>query len=128
MPSGRQRFLLFVLMFQSFSSDDMNNSIRTYPFIDVFAGAGGLGEGFLSCGSRQIKFTAVASVEKEAIPCRTLVLRHFFHSFSGRKIPGAYYKYISGEIDRASLFETLSAGSRRCRKICSLLGYGQQHS
>lgn len=105
MPSGRQRFLLFVLMFQSFSSDDMNNSIRTYPFIDVFAGAGGLGEGFLSCGSRQIKFTAVASVEKEAIPCRTLVLRHFFHSFSGRKIPGAYYKYISGEIDRATLFE-----------------------
>lgn len=82
----------------------MNDSIRTYPFIDVFAGAGGLGEGFLSCGNRK-KFAAVASVEKEEVPCSTLKLRHFFHSFPRGEVPEAYYKYISGEIDRTTLFE-----------------------
>ena len=81
------------------------NSIRVYPFIDVFAGAGGLGEGFLSFRSRKIKFAAAASVEKEAVPCSTLVLRHFFHLFPKGKVPGAYYKYVSGEMSREALFE-----------------------
>lgn len=64
--------------------------------IDLFAGPGGLGEGFSafeSPGGRH-PFKIAASVEKEASAHKTLTLRAFFRKFLGRKVPKAYYDYL----------------------------------
>lgn len=86
----------------------MNNKQQKYesfPYIDIFAGAGGLGEGF---GSLWIHggyaFHAALSVEHDAAACRTLLLRHFFRQFVQKSVPEEYYKYIRGEISRHTLF------------------------
>ena len=58
------------------------------PFIDIFAGPGGLGEGFSSLkykGSHVFK--PVLSIEKEKRAHETLLLRSFYRQFlhAGRK-------------------------------------------
>jgi len=76
--------------------------------IDLFAGPGGLGEGFASyVDSRTGKtpFSIVASVEKEASAHKTLQLRSFFRKFPKGKVPIEYYQYVRGEgITRNELF------------------------
>lgn len=78
-----------------------------YSVIDLFAGPGGLGEGFSSFSHRkgQFPFHIEMSVEKEKSAHKTLELRAFFRQFSGRA-PKAYYQYLKGEneLDRAKLF------------------------
>jgi DNA (cytosine-5)-methyltransferase 1 len=67
--------------------------------VDLFAGPGGLGEGFSSIrrpdGSRQ--FQTIVSVEKEPAAHRTLTLRAFYRLLhdSGMGMP-AYYDYLQG--------------------------------
>lgn len=61
--------------------------------VDLFAGPGGLGEGFsrFTCeGSRPFKL--VASVEQDAKAHRTLTLRAFFRQFD--RVPEDYYEYV----------------------------------
>ena len=66
--------------------------------VDLFAGPGGLGEGFSSyedeAGKRPFKL--VASVEKEASAHRTLTLRAFFRQFEKGEVPSQYYDYVKG--------------------------------
>lgn len=70
-----------------------------YPVIDLFAGPGGLGEGFACVGDKEKpRFKSIASIEQDEFAHRTLLLRHFFKEFSGRQIPKEYYAYISGNI------------------------------
>lgn len=70
-----------------------------FAVVDLFAGPGGLAEGFSSIryrdGSRP--FNVVLSVEKEASAFQTLRLRSFFRQFDG-KPPQEYYQFIEGEI------------------------------
>lgn len=67
--------------------------------IDLFAGPGGLGEGFASfkAESNSYPFEIVASVEKEPSAHKTLQLRSFFRKFQGREVPNEYYTYVKGE-------------------------------
>ncbi len=67
------------------------------PVIDLFAGPGGLSEGFeqYSANGRPI-FKCVLSVEKERNAHRTLLLRSFFHQF--KKPPAEYYQYLRGDL------------------------------
>jgi len=74
------------------------------PVVDIFAGAGGLGEGFASCGERQ-QFQVVLSVEKNGDACETLETRAFFRQFRDGEVPEEYYQYIRGEIGKDALFE-----------------------
>ena len=69
-----------------------------FSVIDLFAGPGGLGEGFSSFSHRkgQYPFHIEMSVEKEKSAHKTLELRAFFRQFSG-KAPEAYYQYLKGE-------------------------------
>ena len=101
----------------------------SYPFIDVFAGAGGLGEGFQSfrTGNRPT-FEAVVSVEKEPVFCRTLILRHFFHLFDGREVPEDYYRYVAGEITRDELFARHPDEAEMARRsvLCHIMENGTQ--
>jgi len=77
------------------------------PFIDVFAGPGGLGEGFSaytdSRGRRQ--FESVLSIEKDEHAHRTLMLRSFCRQFPPGDLPEDYYEFLRGEINVDELYE-----------------------
>jgi len=85
------------------------------PVIDLFAGPGGLGEGFstfLTCdGIKPFKVTL--SIEKEPSAHSTLELRAFFRAFDKAPIPKEYYKYLRGEISRNELFFRYPSESQR---------------
>lgn len=72
------------------------------PVIDLFAGPGGLCEGFSSildeAGAR--RFAVKVSVEKDPVAHRTLLLRAIFRKFPRGKVPGCYYDYVRGTITR----------------------------
>src|SRR5690554_1415778 len=70
----------------------------TIKVIDLFAGPGGLGEGFsaFKTADGEHPFKIVASVEKEASAHKTLTLRAFYRQFLGEEIPPAYYEYLRG--------------------------------
>lgn len=74
----------------------MQNPIKV---IDLFAGPGGLGEGF---SSYQVNghnaFKIAISIEKETSAHRTLTLRSFFRQFERDKVPEEYYDFLKGEL------------------------------
>lgn len=71
-----------------------------YAVVDLFAGPGGLAEGFASIreanGTRP--FRLVLSVEKEDSAFATLRLRSFLRQFEGG-FPAEYYRFLNGEIE-----------------------------
>jgi len=71
----------------------MNKNIN---IIDLFAGPGGLGEGFSAykTSDNYFPFKIQASVEKEASAHRTLQLRAFYRQFRETEAPAEYYEYI----------------------------------
>lgn len=79
--------------------------MRQIPVIDLFAGPGGLAEGFASIRDRSGNpgFDIRLSIEKEASAHCTLELRAFLRSFGGYP-PREYYDYLKGKIDRQTLF------------------------
>lgn len=62
--------------------------------VDIFAGPGGLGEGFSQAG-----FNVILSAEMDPVACETLKLRKFFYQFEDQKVPENYYKFLRGEIE-----------------------------
>lgn len=62
---------------------DMNKNKKPYPIVDVFAGPGGLGEGFASLlnENEMPRFHSVASIESDKHSHKTLLLRHFYRRF-----------------------------------------------
>lgn len=75
------------------------------PVLDLFAGPGGLGEGFAQCriGNRR-PFSIALSVEKEHHAHRTLRLRSFYRQYSSpSNVPSAFYKVLRGEIPAEAL-------------------------
>ncbi|NWF08866.1 DNA cytosine methyltransferase [Pseudomonas salomonii] len=81
---------------------------ESIPVIDLFAGPGGLGEGFSSIGGHQKgvrKFQLRVSIEKDPVAHATLSLRALFRAFPKGEAPEAYYEYIRGEITREELFK-----------------------
>jgi DNA (cytosine-5)-methyltransferase 1 len=78
--------------------------------IDLFAGPGGLGEGFASVGPNDAPaFKIAVSVEKEASAHKTLTLRAFTREFESRILPDEYYQYVRGEITKDCLIEKYPA-------------------
>jgi DNA (cytosine-5)-methyltransferase 1 len=77
-----------------------------YPLVDVFAGPGGLGEGFSSLvrGKKDVCFRSVISIEENEYAHRTLLLRHFLKSFKDGNIPEEYYQYLKGSITLKELY------------------------
>lgn len=78
-----------------------------YPVIDLFAGPGGLGEGFASCRDHRNRplFESVLAVERDEFAHRTLRLRHFLRLFRDDEIPESYFSYLAGGIDAEEFFE-----------------------
>ena len=71
-------------------------SQRAYPVIDLFAGPGGLGEGFSSFRTPDGAFplNVKLSIEKEPTAYRTLTLRSFYRQFPIEHVPTAYYDFL----------------------------------
>lgn len=79
--------------------------MSSIPIIDLFAGPGGLGEGF-SCfrdSAGRAPFRIALSIEKDLIAHQTLELRSFVRQFRSEGVPDEYYKFLRGDLDRASL-------------------------
>ena len=75
----------------------------SFKVVDLFAGPGGLAEGFSSVrddGGNRV-FEIALSVEKEASAFSTLRLRSFVRQF--KQIPADYYAYLDGKISRDEL-------------------------
>jgi DNA (cytosine-5)-methyltransferase 1 len=81
---------------------------RSIPIVDIFAGPGGLGEGFSSLLDEQGKhaFRIALSIEKEEVACRTLRLRAVRRSLAKAGEIEDYFALLRGEIDRDT-FERL---------------------
>jgi DNA (cytosine-5)-methyltransferase 1 len=73
--------------------------------IDLFAGPGGLGEGFSRWrkGDGQPAFKIRLSIEMDPLAHRTLLLRSFYRQFDPAQVPNSYYQYLRGEVIRAEL-------------------------
>ncbi len=85
---------------------DLMATLKPVPVIDLFAGPGGLGEGFSSIydahGERS--FVLKVSIEKDPVAHKTLSLRALFRSFRRDTVPDCYYDYVKGHISRDQLF------------------------
>lgn len=84
------------------------------PLVDLFAGPGGLCEGFSSAYARSagVRFRAVLSIEKEHFAHSTLLLRSFFRQFAGQDVPEEYYACLRGDVTRDELFSAFPQQSK----------------
>lgn len=75
---------------------------RPVKVIDLFAGPGGLGEGFSAYRpkSNTQAFRIALSIEKEDCAHRTLQLRALFRQFNTATVPECYYAYLRGELGK----------------------------
>lgn len=92
-----------------------------YPVVDVFAGPGGLGEGFTAYSSQggRRRFRIALSIEKDATAYRTLLLRSFYRQFP--EPPRGYHSYVKGEISRDELFGRFPRQATASRRAACLL-------
>ena len=73
-----------------------------FNYLDLFAGAGGLSEGFIQAG-----FKPIAHVEMDEAACYTLKTRAAYHWLYAHSKSGLYEQYISGTITRDQLYESI---------------------
>lgn len=74
----------------------MSNQLN---FIDLFAGGGGLSEGFIQEG-----YLPIAHVEADAAACNTLRTRMAYHWLLAAGREDLYADYLTGKIDRDMLY------------------------
>jgi DNA (cytosine-5)-methyltransferase 1 len=87
------------------------------PVIDLFAGPGGLGEGFSTFSAgRNRPFRIHLSIEKDPWAHETLRLRSFFRQFSPDEVPGEYYDVLRGIRTVDALFQAYQAEAKAARQ------------
>ena len=69
-------------------------------YLDLFAGAGGLSEGFIRAG-----FKPIAHVEMDPAACFTLRTRMAYHWLKNQSKENQYVEYLNGCISRSELYE-----------------------
>lgn len=95
----------------------MVSNMSVIRVIDLFAGPGGLGEGFASFEQNGTKpFKIVLSIEKDSVAFETLKLRSFFRQFDKAVVPEEYYQYLRGEIKRSVLFKQYPAEHAKAKQ------------
>lgn len=73
-------------------------------FIDLFAGAGGLSEGFIRAG-----YEPIAHVEIDEAACFSLKTRAAYHYLKDNNQFDTYLRYLRGEINRQELYSIVPA-------------------
>ena len=72
---------------------------REFFTVDLFAGCGGISEGFHQAG-----FDSVAQVEMHSPACETLRTRQMYYELGRRRKTGLYNDYLQGRISRDQIF------------------------
>ena len=80
----------------------MSKEKSPYNFIDLFAGAGGLSEGFVQAG-----FSPVAHVEMNPFAAKTLETRSAYYFLRDAGQLNIYYDYLRGTISRNQMLENV---------------------
>lgn len=88
------------------------------PVIDIFAGPGGLGEGFSALRrGKQPVFRIGLSIEKDLYAHKTLELRAFYRRFPDGGAPDEYYAYLKGQrVSRKDLFAAFPSQAEAARQ------------
>jgi DNA (cytosine-5)-methyltransferase 1 len=89
------------------------------PIIDLFAGPGGLGEGFTSVLDKNGKrvFKIALSIEKDEFAHKTLTLRSFLRQFPYGELPREYYEFLrSKEKDLEDLFSKYPEQAKKAKE------------
>ena len=76
--------------------------MTTLNYIDLFAGAGGLSEGFIRQG-----FKPIAHVEMNKLACDTLSTRVAFHYLKENGLEELYHQYLLGEFSRTEFLNLI---------------------
>lgn len=71
-------------------------------FIDLFAGASGLSEGFVRAG-----FNPISHIEMDKEACDTIRTRAVYHYLSSQHNLAPYYSYLKGNISRTELYSNV---------------------
>jgi len=77
----------------------MKKAKKIFSFLDLFAGAGGLSEGFIRAG-----YEPVAHVEYDTNACLTLKTRMAYYYLKDNKQEEVYYAYLKKEITREDFY------------------------
>jgi DNA (cytosine-5)-methyltransferase 1 len=85
--------------------------------LDLFAGAGGLSEGFIAAGCE-----IVAHIEMEKKACRTLVTRMVYHALLRKGKLDEYKNYVLGKVTLDSLIAKYGLEKERDSVICEKIG------
>src|SRR5437899_571706 len=91
---------------------------QAVPVIDLFAGPGGLGEGFCAfqLTDGRPAFKIHLSIEKDPTAHETLRLRAFYRQFAPDAVPDAYYDVLRGKTSVESLFDAHPAQAKAARR------------
>ncbi|MDP2704566.1 MAG: DNA (cytosine-5-)-methyltransferase [bacterium] len=87
--------------------------------LDLFAGAGGLSEGFIRAGCE-----IVGHIEMDKNACDTLTTRMMYHALLKKGKIHDYKNYILGKITRDALIEKYGLQKERDSVICSKINEG----
>jgi len=100
------------------------------PVVDIFAGPGGLGEGFSAFTPQPggtPAFRIHVSAEMEANAARTLRLRAFFRQFPAGHVPESYYEYVRGHRETPWTEATRVQWERACEEALQLTLGNPEH-
>jgi DNA (cytosine-5)-methyltransferase 1 len=105
-----------------------NEMLFPIPIIDVFAGPGGLGEGFASFqdSAGRNPFKVCLSIENDPVVYMTLYLRSFFRQFSRGNVPDDYYEYLRGNIEKEELFKRYPVQAKKAEREVWLAELGSE--
>lgn len=87
---------------------------RRPKILDLFAGAGGLSEGFIRADCE-----IVGHIEMDKNACNTLITRMVYHALLQKGRMDEYKNYVLGKITRESLIEKYGLQKERDSVICS---------
>ena len=90
-----------------------------YKFIDLFAGAGGLSEGFIRAG-----FTPIAHIEMNKDACNTLKTRAAFHYLKVEGKLSVYEDYLKNKVEKTDGTDLWSKVPQNITRkvICATIG------
>lgn len=96
---------------------------KSIPVVDIFAGAGGLGDGFEAYARGQDRrgaFSVSLSAEMDAHAVQTLRTRAFYRSFSATEAPRSYYDYAAGRRNEPWTDTTKDVWLHAVERACQL--------
>ena len=83
----------------------MSASNNKITYLDLFAGAGGLSEGFASTG-----YQPIAHVEMDQDACSTLKTRESYYYLNSNGMNCKYFDYLKGKISRDEFYGLIPDG------------------